>query len=241
MKNIKWIMGLLMVLMVPLFAQSTVETLYQNGKYEEAYQYYYQDLQKNPRNADTLYNLGNVLYKLKKPGKAILFYKKALKLKPGFSDARHNIDIVQATLIDKMQPSEFTLNVRVRNGMAHFSWSTLSVLFLLSVLGVNVILLLWTRDRKTELNKNLFGVLVGVALVMALFLYAKFRCDLVQEGVILAEKVEVKSGPNQTLPTSFMVHEGMVFDVVEETSGWIQIRLFNGLTGWVPRGTYGTI
>ena len=55
-----------------------------------------------------------------------------------------------------------------------------------------------------------------------------------REGVIVEQKVDIRSGPGTENVAVVTVHEGIVVEVRGEGNGWYQISLPNGWTGWLP-------
>ncbi|MFO7652890.1 MAG: SH3 domain-containing protein, partial [Candidatus Krumholzibacteriia bacterium] len=56
-------------------------------------------------------------------------------------------------------------------------------------------------------------------------------------GVVVAAEVEVRSGPQESFPVVFRVHDGLAVDLRGEQSGWQRISLGGEWVGWVPRST----
>ena len=56
------------------------------------------------------------------------------------------------------------------------------------------------------------------------------------QAVIIAERVEVLSGPSTRETVSFTIHEGITCKILDRTEGWLRIRLANGYNGWVRQG-----
>ena len=53
-------------------------------------------------------------------------------------------------------------------------------------------------------------------------------------AVIMRSTLNVKSSPDLSGNDLFVIHEGMVVTVVDETLGWKRIELPDGNVGWVP-------
>jgi SH3-like domain-containing protein len=51
---------------------------------------------------------------------------------------------------------------------------------------------------------------------------------------VLAEQVDVYSGPGSDYLVEFTLHAGAEVRVVERRGGWMRIALPGGLQGWVP-------
>ena len=59
-------------------------------------------------------------------------------------------------------------------------------------------------------------------------------------GVILSEKVEVKSGRSLDTITLFQLHEGALINIVGKHDDWFEVRLNDKQKGWVPQNSLGT-
>jgi uncharacterized protein YgiM (DUF1202 family) len=57
-------------------------------------------------------------------------------------------------------------------------------------------------------------------------------------GVVTAPKVRVRYGPSPDETEAFVLHEGARFRVYRRSSGWSQIRLSDGKSGWIPAQTF---
>lgn len=84
---------------LPICATSPTEgdRAYEAKNFSQALQYYEEEVHSAPSSA-TYYNLGSTYYRLKKYGKAILAYRRSLRLDPDNADARHNLARVEANL-----------------------------------------------------------------------------------------------------------------------------------------------
>jgi hypothetical protein len=55
-------------------------------------------------------------------------------------------------------------------------------------------------------------------------------------GIVIEQKVDIRSGPGAENVTVFTVHEGIKLRVRSESGGWYQVSLPNGWNGWVRKG-----
>ena len=76
---------------------------YLNEDYQHALESYQQILQSGYESAELYYNMGNVFYKLKNIPSAILYYEKALVLKPNDEDIRFNLSLANQLTTDKIE------------------------------------------------------------------------------------------------------------------------------------------
>jgi tetratricopeptide (TPR) repeat protein len=69
--------------------------LYSHGKYQEAIDVYSQIITKDGFSGPLLYNLANCYAQVGRTGLAIVNYERALRLSPGDSDTRGNLDLIR--------------------------------------------------------------------------------------------------------------------------------------------------
>ena len=83
-------------------------TLYKQGKFEEAFQEYTKVL--SAQDADlhfrSYYNMGNTLYRMNKLEESILSYTKALQINPDDYDSKFNLEFVRNKLKQQMQDQQ---------------------------------------------------------------------------------------------------------------------------------------
>ena len=78
-------------------------TLYNESAYDSAAVVYESIINKGYSSATLFYNLGNTYYKIGNYPLAIYYYEKSLKLDPKNEDTKHNIEIAQAFISDKIE------------------------------------------------------------------------------------------------------------------------------------------
>jgi len=88
---------LLLLLTAPAAAYDRSELaefndLYKTGRYEEALEGYRAVIIADPANSAAWYNAGNALFRLNRPGQAVLNYSRAFILDPRSPDIRANLD-----------------------------------------------------------------------------------------------------------------------------------------------------
>jgi SH3-like domain-containing protein len=54
--------------------------------------------------------------------------------------------------------------------------------------------------------------------------------------VIVADRATLRHGPSKDHPPAFDVRQGIRLTIVGEDAGWLNVRLTDGLAGWVPPG-----
>lgn len=234
---------LLFCLQSIVFGQSLTDAnaLYANKKYTEAYEAY-SALQNDYNSAPVYwYNRGNAAYKSSKLASAIWCYKKAIKLKPLYENAKFNLELAEKQVVDKIavSPSK-AFNSNVRNWLSVFPSGFLSVVNLI-VLAFTVLFLLMYRSNQ-KLQWRRIGYACGVAfiLTLALSLTKHYTFKNNQEGVISSGRVSIQSEPNAESTALFILHEGCsVYTLKESTANndWIEIELSDGRQGWCTKSS----
>ncbi len=221
-----------------LFAQGNSE--YQKGIYAAAEKYYTQILNSGVDSGPVYYNLGNACFKQKKLGDAIYYWEKAQQKLPADRDTRENLELANLMIVDRIETPADPLPVRVLStvpGLFTISQESrvVFVLFMIANLLFSIFLL-------SKNSRNSFRALIA-SMVIA-FLFVIFGCslgwkiyerDYRKSGVVIEQKVDVRSGPGPENITVFTVHEGIKVRVHESANGWYQISLPNGWNGWLQQ------
>jgi tetratricopeptide (TPR) repeat protein len=227
-----------------LMAADTQEELYKKGNssygsedYGKAISIYEELIGMDKASPEVFYNLGNSYFKLRKIGKAILNYERALRLDPRDRDTRFNLRLARSMAVDKINITErgFVLNAI----LFFYDRMTLNELSLTcSFFYLAVILLLIFSIFFAAKRRGLFyvaGSLGAIALVFFVFLFAKAGDEnFAKTGIIVAEKIDARSGPKEDYLLQFTLHEGTMVGIVKKVQGWYEVDLSRDLKGWIP-------
>ena len=228
-------MKLLLILLTTLFADANAQ--YAEGNYAEAATQYEQILQEQPT-AEVYYNLGNAYFKQGELAQSILAYERALRLKPSFKDAKHNLQFAQSRIIDNIEDTQsfFLSNwlKAIRNALSQRVWMVGSiVLFIMAVVGFFLFAFsqtLWLR--KTAFYCSVIALVVSVmACANAGSLYQ--RDTQRSEAIITQGIVNAKSSPDRSGNDLFTVHEGTKVEIHEVIGDWCCVHVGNNI-GWMP-------
>lgn len=223
-----------------LFTQATAH--YNQGNYTEAIAHYEQILQNGEHSAALYYNLGNCYYKRNAIGPSIYYYEKALRLAPGDSEIRDNLQYAQNMRIDAIEPLPQTGLTRIYNSLVHLfsfdQWAYGAVVWMvLFAIAYSVYVLLWVTHQK-----RIAFVASGCCLILSVgsVLLAYVQHWEFKQGnpaIIFSEEVQVASEPNTQSEVRFALHEGTKVEVVAQLEDWSKIQLANGQTGWITSDT----
>lgn len=220
--------------------------LYNNGDHAGALELWQEIADKGLYSPELYYNMGNAAFKSGRIAHSILWYEKALLMKPFDEDIRYNLEIARSYVTDRFDtiPELFVIRwfrmislVLDSNG-----WAFLAVLlFALSL----VLLLLWLFSGKPGVKRlTLAAAVFSLALaLLTLGLYHGNRNVTVKKraAVILTPAETGMSSPGTGGKELFVIHEGTKVKIEEEAGEWIRIRLPDGNVGWITSGSAGKI
>ena len=214
--------------------------LYANNSYQEAAKVYESISQAGLKNGYLYYNLGNTYIRLGKIGSAILNYIRAQKLIPRDENLQANLNFAIQQTRDKIPlPEQSTLSTL-------FFWvsdlslsENLKIAFLVNVFFWSALIAwFYFRSKTFKLIRNISFYMLLLAIISVT---VKSHLETgYKTGVVIANKVSVKSGLDSSNTTLFELHEGAFVKITEERNNWVEIRLNQKQKGWVPVGTLGT-
>src|SRR3989338_8911891 len=207
-------------------AADTPEELYREANadyvsedYAKAVSIYEELVRMDRVSPEVFYNLGNTYFKLKKVGKAVLNYERALRLSPRDRDIRSNLKLAKSMAVDKINAPERGLVLAA----ALFIYDRMTVdeltaacsFFYLAVILFLIFSIFLVAKRKAFVYTA--GSLGVISFVLLVFLLAKAGDEnLAKTGVITAEKVDARSGPKDDYLLQFTLHEGTEVSIRSE-------------------------
>ncbi len=184
-------------------------------------------------------NIGDAYFKTGDYPHAILYYERALKLDPSYSDARYNIEIAAGFIQDRIDPvPEFMLKTWAKNlcySLNSDAWAVLSVVFFALCLAMLLLFLLSSRPagRRT-------GFFVGIVFLcllaasLSFSLWQKSDYERADSAIVVRPVTTVKSSPSAEASTDlFILHEGTKVTILDEVGNWRNISLADGRQGWM--------
>lgn len=227
-------------------SSETAAAAYVKGDYQQAAECYTK-LLKVGKSAELYYNLGNCEYRLGNITQSIIAYERALRLNPGDSDTRYNLQFLRGKTIDKVVPVDEMFFVTwyhsLQNLMSIDAWAILAVsafvlalmLILAYLFGSNILL------RKI----GFFGALVGLLIFVLGLLFAYQRKVALSEhniAIVLTPTLNVKATPAESSSDAFVIHEGTRLTITDSSMNvWYGVRLDDGKEGWLPKNSVEVI
>tara|TARA_B100000579_G_scaffold426454_1_gene433713 strand:- start:2129 stop:2872 length:744 start_codon:yes stop_codon:yes gene_type:complete len=211
---------------------------YNSSEYLESIGLYESILAEGWESSNLYYNLGNAYYRQGMIGQSIWSYNKALSINPRNSDIKHNLEILNARIKDRIVlPDEFFLvkiYIEIKSRYNLKEW-----LFIGSIIiFISVILFLLSKLYIFDnfiLDRSLM-VFIIISMIIHVIILDRFLDENDNRvGIIIDNSVDAYSGPfygdNTIL---FKVNEGTKVKIVQAQNKWIEIILLNGNRAWLP-------
>lgn len=216
--------------------------LYTESKYEEALKVWIEIYNTGYRSAALDYNIGNAYFKLNNIPGAVLFYERALLLKPADENIHYNLEIAKTLIIDKFDEIPQLFFVRwfdfVSLLLSSNGWALLSILTFVFFLGF---LSLYIYSFRYKIKVLAFWAALLFFLFSASSLAFTLRNKTLvydsHKAVIFSPSVNGKSSPDNSGTDLFLLHEGSKVSIEDEVGDWYEIKLSDGNKGWVPSNT----
>jgi tetratricopeptide (TPR) repeat protein len=229
--------------------ESTLERAiqsYHNKDFKESLQSFQELENESLLNENILYNIGNCYFQLGQIGKAILYYKRCLKLSPGHEQAGKNLSIALTLTKDQQgnEQSDFLTNLWERI-LITFPLNSLALilisLFFVIIVVINVIIFRYRNREKTAPMFLLFLLLFLFLffILLSLTQWNRFHDD--SKAVLIASTEIGYSGPSEEFTRVFTIHEGMILEIEKTENEWSLIKLPNGIGGWIRTNSFEKI
>ena len=188
-------------------------------------------------NGKLYYNIGNIYFRMRDLGRAILNYRKAEQYIPHDVNLRQNLAFARSLRADQIEEQQQTQILRVLffwhyDFSAGTRWRLFCLFFALVWIGASVNLFL----RKSWLTGTL-----ALCAVLSVFLAGSLITEQLHRqnsipGVVIAPEVVARKGNSVSYEKSFTdpLHAGTEFRVLETRSDWLHIELADSRTCWVP-------
>ena len=240
---------LLILLVFPViksFAQESQEDkfnkaagFYSSGKYKEALDEWMSVYKTGVRSANLEFNIGNAYFKVSNIPGAILYYERALLLKPADEDIQYNLQIVRTLVVDKFVEIPELFFIKWYNFLALTlstnMWAKISIAsFILLLVALSLyIYSSGYRYKVIGFWLAIFFLLLSVTSVS----FSMRNKNLIynnSKAIIFSPLVNGKSSPDNSGTDLFVLHEGTKVTIEDAVGGWYEIRLSDGNKGWVP-------
>jgi tetratricopeptide (TPR) repeat protein len=188
------------------------------------------------QNGKLYYNLGNVFFRLKDLGRAILNYRRAEQYIPNDPNLKQNLDYASKKRLDDIEERQETKVLKTLF-FWHYDLSTKGRIIIFLVCSM----LLWTAAVIRIFSRaSYLRWCITVSFILSLFLAGSLTTEEVSlrtthPGVVISREVVARKGNSETYEPSFKdpLHSGTEFMLIEDRGSWYQIELADARTCWV--------
>jgi tetratricopeptide (TPR) repeat protein len=209
---------------------------YAANDFQSALDSYLVLIERGVKNHHLYYNLGNTYFKLGETGYAILYYEKALDLRPFDRETRENLEFAKGSLKEKVLPlySESFFNfLRVTYSYLNLRNIAILELVFFTILIAFCYLYLFISYKRQVLKKYfILSVVLFIIFSIAAFLYQSNEKKH-PKGIVVEKEVEVLTAPIAESDVLFILYEGTSTKLLEKRDEWLLISLSDGREGWV--------
>jgi len=236
---------------VNIYAMSVgqqADSAYNAEDYRLAIELYNKSIAEEGKSSDILYNLGNAYYRADKPGKAVVYYQRALRLDPTNEDARTNLEFVQSRIQDRPEDDTAFLS-KLHNSllcsMTANAWAWTAFTMFIVLMGAVALYIFSTNVtmRKT----GFFGgivVLVIFAYTLILASDASTTATSHDTAVVISPTTQLSSAPRAAKTTQdkvVTIHEGTSVEIVDSVPTpddpvspmWYNVKINNATKAWL--------
>ena len=213
---------------------------YVEGRWADAASGYEMISSMGLESASLYCNAGDAFFKDGNVPMAILYYERALKLDPSYSDARYNLDLLNSGIQDRIEPvPEFVLKAWSREicyVMDSDAWAICFIVLFALTLAMVLLFLL-----SPSVGGRRAGFFVGIVfLLLAVFslmfsMWQKKDYMKADSAIVMRPVTSVKSSPSSEASKDlFILHEGTKVTIIDQVGSWDNIELADGRQGWIP-------
>jgi len=225
---------------VDLDLMAQANQLYEAGQFAEAAGIYQSLVDAGLEDGALFYNLGNAYFKQEDWGRAILNYRRAQLLMPRDPDVWANLTLARAQTVDQIEiDSQVILSQVLKVPEKWLSLNEMAIALLgLWVMSILLIILLTRFEAEAWKQRTLYLLIIVTILLLGGLVSLGWRlytANARPDGVIVANEIDVTSGPGAQYIAEFKLHSGTEVSILEERPNWTRVTLPGGqLQGWIP-------
>ena len=246
----KTVLPLILMLLMPFAAVASndvyVDSLwnsanqaYMEGRWADAAADYELISGMGLESASLYCNTGDAYFKDGNVPMAILFYERALKLDPSYEDARYNLQLLNSTIQDRIDPvPDFILKVWAKDIcylMNSDAWAVCFIVLLALTLALALLFILGATaaGRRTGFFTGIVTLLLAIAS-LSFSIWQKNDYMSADDAIVIRPVTSVKSSPSSEASTDlFILHEGTKVKILDKVGNWNNIELADGRQGWL--------
>jgi tetratricopeptide (TPR) repeat protein len=211
---------------------------YTQGDLDLALQSYLQAADLGVNDAGLHFNLGNTYARSGQLGQAVACYLRAKVLDPGDKDIASNLAWVRRHIRDlELNQEPLPLFVAQAAGvMAALSVNQWGVILALGVWLTSGLVgwALYRGEFGVRLRRVVLVAMGTIVVLAAVTGWRWYQDEARDLGVVVDSAAAVRSGPAESFPVLFEVHDGLTVDIKEYRENWVRVGLGGEWVGWLP-------
>lgn len=199
-----------------------------------------EQLARGLESADLYYNLGNAYFRDGEVAKALLYYERALLIKPNDKDIRQNIAFANTRIEDKIETGQtFFLTDwinSVQQIMSSNGWAWFAIVIFIVFIGC-LFMFFFSKTVAPKQVAFYVGLLSVILIIMGnVFAFRQKRRVLNHDSaIIMVPSVVVHSSPDKSSNQVFSLHSGTKVKVRKTDREWCEVEIASGSVGWIPQ------
>ncbi len=211
---------------------------YNIRQYEEAIAKYEKIIAGGNESYALYYNLGNAYFRNNENAQAILNYEKALKIAPNNEDLKHNIEVVNSKLTDKVEMVPELFYKRWWKTLVNMiDIDTLAILNIILLSLALLLIAIYIAISNIMIRKISFWAGISLLFIFSIGILAASQrnhyLNSQHEAIVFTQTVNIKSSPDENSKDIFVLHEGTKVKLLDVVAEWQEIRIANGSVGWI--------
>lgn len=196
------------------------------------------------KNGKLYYNIGNGYFRMNDLGRAILYYRRALRYIPSDPNLLQNLEYARSRRMDKITEKQ---QVRLFKTIFfwHYEFSMKTKFFVFAVSFAMIWIFAIIRlFRKYSGTLWVICCCVFVAGIFFISLGIEwFYNARVEDGVIIQKQAVARKGDGESYEPAFKepLHAGTEFNVIEKRQDWLYIELMDSRRCWIPTASAGLV
>ncbi|MBP7460945.1 MAG: tetratricopeptide repeat protein [Candidatus Delongbacteria bacterium] len=212
------------------------DQFYEHGQYDSAAYYYERILSQDISDSRVYYNLGNTYFKMNQIPQAIYNLEKAHRLAPRDDQIEFNLNKARLMLTDKIIPIPKTFFIHwYEQAKNHLNLREVMLIVLLTFSLTIIMGTIMIYRRLGTTGMALFFIMISLLATEVLWLIERYQFyHHSDQAILINPETEVRVGPREEDDPAFIIHAGIQMTILQTRHQWVEIRLENGFTGWIP-------
>lgn len=188
------------------------------------------------QNGKLYYNIGNIYFRMKDIGRAILNYRRGEQHIPNDSNLQQNLNYAREKRMDKIEEQQKTKVLKTLF-FWHYDFSTKTRIIICTIFFMLFWLFCTIRlfIKKGFIHWSMLATILLALLFCGSLITETIYLYTTKPGVIISAEVVARKGNSETYEPSFKepLHSGTEFTLIENRGNWYHIELHDARKCWV--------